>query len=59
MSISGLVQQHGVGILVGCNQPGYPPFQVLEKLGDRRFRVRYPDGKEAIIDDCLSDYELG
>lgn len=59
-TISELVAHHGLPIRVGCGQQGYPPFTIVEKTGERKFRVRYDDGKEGVVWECdwLSDYNL-
>lgn len=59
MKLSELVEQHGLNITVQCGTPGYPPFKVIEKVGDDRFKIQY-NGKTYphLIEDGLPDYEL-
>jgi hypothetical protein len=62
MFISELVEQYGFNVWVSCGKPGYPAFQVLEKLdppgGGVFFMVRYADGNEIPVANNLDDYQI-
>lgn len=53
-----LVVRHGLPIRIQCDRPGYPPFTIVGREGERTFRVRYDDGVEGYTCECdwFSDY---
>jgi hypothetical protein len=59
MSVSELVEKHGLGIWVSCKKHGYAKFRVIEKGNKKKgFLCEYEDGHRFILVDCLNDYEL-